>query len=264
MGGRIKSALVIVISLGIIVASGLYWFSHRNAHMTKMDVYVSAPTTTHFTDDISTVLSDNLPDINNNREISAPGTLTISYDVVSGPNNPAFQYDSSDAKIAENIKIIPAIRGKWKMPTPYEITFTPEQDWPTGTKFTVKIGKKLFARDVRPNRTSVSFKTEPITSSVDVFNTYAVPGGDNSVIGIAVISFNRPIQTRDFANKVSMKLDGQRINFSTKFDRYMRTAIIQTEPIKITDEAQTLRMKLNRITDADGISQTEKTTAKTI
>ncbi len=264
VGGRIRTALVIAISAGIVAASGLYWMGHRGAHTTKMDAYISTPTTTNFTDDASTVLSNNFPDINNNRELSKPATLRISYDSVSGPNNSAFKYDSSNTKVAENVKISPAIRGTWKMPNPNEITFTPEQDWPAATKFTVKIGNNLFTRDVRPNRSTISCKTEPIVATTEIFNTYATPGEKNSVTGVAIISFNYPIQTRDFADKVSMKLDGRYIDFTVKFDRYMRTAMIQTAPIQITDEPQTLRLKLNRISDADEKSRTEKITAKTI
>ena len=264
VGGRLRTIFVVAISFGIVAASGLYWLRHHDAHTTKITAYVSAPAPSNFQDDISTTISDNLPVVNNNRELSRPATLRISYDVVSGPNGPAFKYDSSDAGVTENVKITPAVRGTWKMPTPYEITFTPDGDWPADTKFNVRINDKLFARDVRPNRSNISFRTEPIVATTDIFNTYATPGEKNSVTGVAVISFNYPIQTRDFSDKVSMKLDGRHIDFTVKFDRYMRTAVIQTAPIKITDETQTLRMKLNRIADADGNSQTEKITAKTI
>lgn len=262
--GRLRSIFVVAISCGIVAASGLYWLDRNGAHTTKMSVYVSTPNASNFQDDVSTTISDNLPVLNNNRELSRPATLRISYDVSSGPHSPAFKYDSSNAAVQENVKITPAIRGTWKMPTPYDITFTPDQDWPAGTKFNVRINEKLFARDVRPDRTTISFKTAPIVATMDIFNTYTTPGEKNSVTGVAVVSFNYPIQTRDFSDKVSMKLDGRHIDFTVKFDRYMRTAIIQTAPIKITDETQTLRMKLNRIMDADGNSRTEKITAKTI
>ena len=55
VGGRIRTALVIAFSFGIVAASGLYWMGHRDAHITKMDVYVSAPTPINFTDDASTI-----------------------------------------------------------------------------------------------------------------------------------------------------------------------------------------------------------------
>lgn len=262
--GRIRAVFVVALSVGIVAASGLYWRAHHGAHLTKMDIYVAAPTPAHFTDDMSTILSNNFPEINNNRELSKPGTLRISYDVVSGPNGPAFKYDANDTKVAENVKITPAVRGTWKMPNSSELVFIPDQDWPAGTKFNIKINNKLFARDVRPNRTSASFKTEPIVATTDIFNTYATPGEKNSVTGVAIISFNYPIQTRDFADKVSMKLDGRHIDFTVKFDRYMRTAMIQTAHIPVTGAPQTLRMKLNRISDADEKSRTAKITAKTV
>ena len=253
--------------LGIIVAAavffglGLYWVSSRNAHITRMNASVDVPIATHFADDRSTILLNDTPDTNNNRDIAPATPLRISYDYVSGPGAPAFNTNLSRSELAQNVKISPAIHGKWHFVNPYEIAFTPDADWPADTKFNVKIGEKLFTRDVRPNTRHISFSTAPITAKMDLFNIYPAPGGDRAVVGVAVISFTYPIQTRDFADKVSMRLGGRRLNFDVKIDRYMRTAIIRTDPIDITDASRNLRFKLNRIYDADGISRTKKITA---
>jgi hypothetical protein len=228
-----------------------------------MNASVDTPVAAHFTDDKSTVLMNDAPDTNNNRDIAPADPLRISYDYVSGPGAPAFNTNISRSELSQNIKISPAIRGKWAFSNPYEIVFTPDADWPSDTKFNVKLGEKLFSRDIRPNTRHVSFKTAPIVANTELFNIYPAPDGERAVVGVAVISFNYPIQTRDFADKVSMRLGGNRLNFDVKIDRYMRTAIIRTDPIKITDDSRTLRFKLNRIYDADGNSRTKKITAST-
>ncbi|MBO7509011.1 MAG: alpha-2-macroglobulin family protein [Alphaproteobacteria bacterium] len=254
----------IVIAAIVFFALAYSWISGTNKNITKLDVFVSAPVAAHFDDDKATIISDNIPDINNNRNLAPASKLRIQYDVASGPYNPAFNMDTSASELAQNIKITPAVRGHWNMINPYDITFTPDQDWPAATNFTVKIGEKLFADDVHPDTRKISFKTAPISAKTEIFNAYPIPGGDRYVIGVAVISFNYPIQTRDFADKVLVRLDGRKIDFNVKFDRYMRTAIIQTAPIQITDETQTLRLKVNQIFDADGNSHTDKITAKII
>ena len=258
---RIVRILGIIVAAAVFFGLGLYWVSLRNAHITRMNASVGAPIAAHFTDDRSMVLLNDTPDINNNRDIAAAEPLRISYDYVSGPGAPAFNTNISRSELAQSIKISPAIRGKWHFVNPYEIAFTPDSDWPANTKFSVKIGEKLFTRDVRPNTRNISFKTAPISAKIDLFNIYPAPGGDRAVVGVAVVSFDYPIQTRDFADKVSMRLGGHRLNFDVKIDRYMRTAIIRTDPIEITDSSRTLRFKLNRIYDADGQSRTKKLTA---
>ena len=258
---RTIKILGIVVAAAVFFGLGLYWVSLRNAHITRMDASVDAPIAAHFTDDKSTVLLNDTPDINNNRDIATAEPLRISYDYSSGPGAPAFNTNISRSELAQSIKISPAIRGKWHFVNPYEIAFAPDSDWPADTKFSVKIGEKLFTRDVRPNTRNISFKTAPISAKIDLFNIYPAPSGDRAVVGVAVVSFDYPIQTRDFADKVSMRLGGHRLNFDVKIDRYMHTAIIRTDPIEITDSSRTLRFKLNRIYDADGQSRTKKLTA---
>lgn len=258
---RLLRILAIIAAAAVFVGLGIYWISTRNVNITKMNMAVETPISAHFADDKSTILLNDAPDTNNNRDIVPAESLRISYNYVSGPGAPAFNTNISAAELSQNVKISPAIHGKWYFSNPYEIAFTPDGDWPADTKFSVKLGEKIFSRDVRPNTRHISFRTAPITAKIDMFNIYPAPGDERAVIGVAVISFDYPIQTRDFADKVSMRIGTQRLGFDVKIDRYMRTAIIRTDPIDITDSARTLRFKLNRIYDADGVSRTSKVTA---
>lgn len=259
---RTIRVIAIIAAAAVFIGLGLYWMRAHNSNITRLDASVDAPIAAHFADDKSTIFMNDAPDVNNNRDIVPPAPLNISYNYVSGPGAPAFNTNISATELANAIKISPAIRGKWNFTNPYTVTFTPDGDWPADTKFNVRLGEKIFARDVRVNRHSVSFRTAPISAHVDMFNVYPAPDGERAVVGIAVISFDYPIQTRDFADKVSMRLDGQRVSFDVKIDRYMRTAIIRTDPIEITDKSRVLRLKLNRIYDADGTSRTSKITAR--
>ncbi len=260
---RIVRILGIIVAVLVFSGLGLYALRAHNAHITKMSVAVNAPVAAHFADDNSTVLLNDAPDVNNNREILPGEPLRISYNYVSGPGAPAFDTNISQTELTQNVKITPAIRGRWSMPTPYEIEFRPDGDWPADTKFNVKISNKLFNRDVRPNRRNISFKTAPIVAKTDLFNIYPTSDNNQTVVGVAAISFNYPIQTRDFADKISIKQNGHHVDFDVQTDRYMRTAVIRTAPIKIDDKNHTLRLKLNRVSDAAGKSRTDKITAKT-
>ena len=259
---RVIRILTIIVAITVFIGMCAFHFLSAKNHITKLDVSVETPVAAHFADDKSAILMNDAPDANNNRDIIPATPLRISYDYASGPGAPAFNTNISRTELAQNIKISPAIRGTWIVSNPYTLQFTPDGDWPAATKFNVKIGKKIFSRDVQPNRRHITFKTEPIHATVDLFNIYPAPDGERAVVGVAVISFNYPIQTRDFTDKVSMSLGGEKLDFEVKIDRYMRTAIIRTAPIDITDRTRILRLKLNRIYDADGKSHTNKITAR--
>ncbi len=266
--GRFAIKLLRIVVLLVAVAFvGTLAYNHLftgNQTITRFDLSVTDGVASKLSADNLVILSDDIPDVNNNREIVSARPLRVSYDIASGPYSTPFREDLTEKDLAKNIRIFPAIRGRWVIDNPFEISFRPEQDWPAATRFNVKIDENLFATDARPNKIRFSFKTAPITAHTDLFNIYPLPGGDKYVVGVAVISFDYPIQTRDFADKALVRLDGRRIDFTVKFDRYMRTAVIRTSPIQIKDEPQTLRLKINRISDADGKSKTDKITEKII
>lgn len=209
------------------------------------------------------IASDDAPDVNNNRKISDIQPLIVSYNWTGGEYAPAFRMNATNADVNAAVKITPSIRGTWTMRGPNVLGFIPDADWPADTKFTVKIAKSLTNDDVRPNTYTASFTTPEITASVDSFDIYPDAATPQSVIGVAIISFNYPIDTRNFADKVSVKLDGRNLDFTVKFDRFHRTAFITSAPVEIGARAQIMRLKLNRISAASGTGATKKITANT-
>lgn len=260
--GQMVRTIGAFVALVVLIGVSYRLISGNGKNITRFNMEFTTPVAAHLDDGNTVILSDDIPDVNNNRNIIPASPLRISYEFASGPHSTPFSVDLTNKDLAKNIKITPAIRGHWAVVNPYELEFRPEQDWPSATRFDVKIGESIFAGDARPNKKRLSFKTAPVTAHTELFNIYPLPSGDRYVVGVAVISFDYPVQTRDFADKVIMRLDGSRINFDVKFDRYMRTVVIRTAPIQITDDSQTLRLKINRITDADGRSRTDKITAK--
>ncbi|MCR4918160.1 MAG: hypothetical protein K5912_04455, partial [Alphaproteobacteria bacterium] len=248
----------------IVSCAALYYGIRTNNHNTGtvLKAVVTKPQNPEFLNLQSSVFLNDLPDVNNNRKLFPKKPLRIYYDLVSGPYNPAFKHDLDEHDLEKHVKLVPDMRGKWKLLDSNEIVFTPISDWPTGTDFYVKIDKSLFSGDVKPDKKKIKFSTEPVTTNVDSFNVYPVSDEKKSVIGVAVVSFTEPIQTTDFNDKVILTLDGERVSFDTKFDKYKRTAIIKTAPIPALNEPQSLRLKLNRIESMDGHSKTKKETAK--
>lgn len=252
----------ILLLLGIV--AGILWgIFGVNNDKTKLIANAYAPTVATFSDNNTMFFatSHSIPEPNNARDITNPDSVIIAYTVKSGNYAPAFKSNIDNADLSKQIKITPFIRGTWNMRGNDTLVFTPESHWPANTKFTVKIDSDLFNNDVTPDKTRISFTTPDIVASIDNFNLYTNPDAKKSVIGVAVISFNYEIDTTDFSDKVSMKLDDKKLDFSVKFDKFRRTAFITSAPTEITDAPQIMRLKLNRVPARSGDGRTEKLTA---
>ena len=255
----------ILAGVAVIFGTIFLFVQSHNPNITHVKTVVSTPTTQSFQDTNNAVLlsSNDIPDINNNRTLSDISPITISYDWTDGPYAPAISMGTTATDLHKLIKISPIVHGTFDIESPNTITFTPNTSWPANTKFTIRMSKKLFGSDVRPDGYSVSFTTPPITATMDSFNLYHNPQSPKSVVGVAIVSFDYPIATEHFMDKVSMKLDGKKIGFHVKFDRFNRTAFIISDTIAVTDKPQNIRIKLNRISALNGNSSTAKITANT-
>lgn len=257
----------IVASVVIILLAIILWIfiPRTNSNITYVTADTPTPESTQFLDSVASAFlsSDNIPDINNNRKLSDINALNIYYKLASGPYTDVFKPNLTDSDIAQNVKITPAVRGNWRIIGNDTLQFVPTDDWTADTKFTIKIKKALFNDNVKPNTRTITFKTSNVTATVDSFNIYPDPESKKSVLGIAVITFNYPIDTTNFSDKVSLRLDDKNIDFSVKFDKFHRTAFITSSPISVSDDAQTLRLKLNKVTALDSDATTKKITVNT-
>ena len=255
-------ALVGVLVTIVVIGAVLLLFGKPGVK-TRTTLNATSVAPTAFLDSNSTnfITASNIPDVNNNRSLTDIQPVIVSYSWTSGPYAPTFKMNLTPPDIASNIKITPYIRGTWTMHGQNTIGFTPESDWLPNTKYTIKIGKKLFNSDVRPDTRTASFTTPKITTTIDSFNIYPDESHSRTVVGVAVVSFNYPIDTTNFSDRVSVKLGMHRIKYDVRFDRFNRTAIITTEPIIVDDSSRTLRLKVNSIDSATRNTSTKKVNA---
>ncbi|MBO4626020.1 MAG: alpha-2-macroglobulin family protein [Alphaproteobacteria bacterium] len=249
----------------VVLGVGFLLFGHIG-NKTKIALAVSVPAPASFVDSNSAsfITSSHMPEVNNNRTLTAPETMTVSYNWISGEYAPAFKINMTTPDIARDVKITPYTRGTWSIRGPNTIAFAPDSNWLPDTKYTISIGKKLLSDDVRPDTRVASFTTPKIAATIDSFNVYPDPSHERTVVGVAIVSFNYPIETTDFADRVSVKLGMRRIKFNVRFDRFNRTAIITTDPISVDQDTHTLRLKINRINSANTSATTKKVSASVI
>lgn len=247
------------------IGTWLYLSNASKPEITYIKLETTAPTEQTFYDTNNAIFTSDssIPEINNNRTLNQNSSLIISYRWESGPYAPAFAMGINKNDLNKYIKISPIIRGNFELVGPNSIKFTPDAPWPADTRFTIRMSKKLFDRDVHPNTYSATITTPEITTTIDSFNTYHDKSNPQSMMAVAIVTYNYAIDTDHFADKVSLKRDGEKLNFDVKFDRFHRTAFIISEPIAVTDAPQNIRLKINRIPAQDGNSATKKITANT-
>ena len=260
---RLRIVLGVLGAILVVGIAVLLFIGHGKT--TKVSLDATIPTQVTFADDNFVDFTNNLstPDINNNRLLTDVNPLVISYRWESGPYAPTFKMDLTNSDIAKNIKITPYIRGNWVKSNPDTIRFIPESDWPADTHFTVKIAHKIFNSDITPNTRTVSFNTPKLVATIKSFNVYPDKAHRHNVIGVAVISFNYPIDTNGFNERITVKRGLHRVPFSVRFDRFNRTAIVTTEPIAVDDSSHTLRIKVNRIPSITQNTSSKKINAST-
>lgn len=221
------------------------------------------PQQTQFADSatVSYSIGSNLPDINNNRVITNIEPAIVYYNWQEGDFVPVFKVNLTAQELNQAVQIKPFIKGNWQQ-RGASLVFIPEQDWPADKKFTVKINKDIFNPEVKVDSRKISFETEKLLANIESFDAYPSTDAKKNVVSIAVISFNYPIDTKDFAKQVSLQLDGKDLKFDVKFDKYQRTAFITSGNIAITDEPQTIKLKLDKIPALYGTAKTEKITGE--
>ena len=261
----LRNALIL---LGIFVLGFVAFYSigsHPNKNTTIVNLTTQTPIPIEFSKPDNNVLmsANGIPTINNNRTLTKSAQLVLDYEWIDGPYAPSFKMDIDDKNISNYVKIKPAIPGKWSVRGHNTIVFNPTAPWPADTKFSVHVSRNIFANDIAPDTRRATFTTPAPTATLTSFNTYPAPDTKKAVIGVAVISFNYPIVTSGFADRLNVRLDGTKTDFSVKFDKFNRTAIITTTPITITDTPQSLRIKLNRTPTEFPDTYTQKITGHT-
>ncbi|MDE6571144.1 MAG: hypothetical protein K2L95_02925 [Alphaproteobacteria bacterium] len=265
--GYVAAALIAVV---VVVGGGIMWRGAHRSTTPQFELSVGAPDAQQFRDDnFVTMLNDDaantpgLPDVNNDREISAPAALRIGYDQTRGEYTPALRMDINDADLADAIKITPFIKGTWHRAGTARLFFTPDTAWPADQQFTVTLSRKLFNDDVRVNKLRATFRTPKLVGTVNSFDVYPDMNRRQSMIAVGIVSFNYPVNTTEFESHTTVKLNGKKLDFSVKFDNFHRTAFITTEPIAVGDAAQNLRLVIDGVAATTGRATSAKLTADT-
>lgn len=156
-------------------------------------------------------------------------------------------------EIKQGIGIQPAKEGTWEWLDDRRLRFVPETDWPAGTEYKVNFDKSLFINEAVLSDSSLTFRT-PVLSAEFVDTQFYQDPQDISVRRvISTLRFTHPVD-KNLVEKnllMTMRPSNEAINvsptnynFSVTYDKNYREAYIQSEPVRLPEQSNYMKMTL--------------------
>jgi alpha-2-macroglobulin len=156
-------------------------------------------------------------------------------------------------EIDQGITITPAKKGKWSWVSDRSIAFVPETDWPAGTEYSIRFDQAIFSAETLLANNTYQVTTAPLTASFSHTEFYQDPKDIAVRRVVATVAFSHPVDKKSFEQQLTMgmRLSDQTIDtiptpysFSITYDKNQREAYIQSEPVRLPERTNTMRLNL--------------------
>lgn len=163
--------------------------------------------------------------------------------------------DRIDKPVPSGVTLAPEHPGRWVWQTDASLVFTPEEDWPIGETFKVRLGRELFAPHVTLETYEPSFSTAAFTAQLSNLQLHQDPRNPKIKRIEATVSFSHPVDTDAFPRSVSLRkpragaaLFGRSyepLPFTVTYDKFKTQAFIHSEPLPIPLEDLTVGLQVD-------------------
>ena len=214
---RVTAAAILTVALAV---GGYEWYRHRpRPHY--IDVTITAPGLTEWDD--------------NGRK--PPQSLLVDFAESAAP------LKNIEKPVPAGVSLSPSIAGTWFWVSDHQLRFTPKDDWPVGTRFTIRFGKKGFlTKNALLEDYSLPFSTAPFTAKVSSAEFYQDPRDPNLKKVVTTLQFSHPVDPERLEKSVSLALEKDADylglkpdsrNFTVVYDKFKLTAAIYTVPLAL-------------------------------
>jgi hypothetical protein len=184
------------------------------------------------------------------------------------PDNLQIIFSSSVAKLEDldkpittGITIKPDIKGEWRWSSQSTLVFRPagkddKGEWQIGKRYNIEFSKKLFPEHVKLEEYDVDFETVGITANFSRSEFNIDARDENIKKTYFTLYFNYPINNEDLKKRVKLYLQsadsstlggkGKEFAYTISFDKYFKTAYIESENIPIPNENSVMTMVLEK------------------
>jgi alpha-2-macroglobulin len=159
-------------------------------------------------------------------------------------------------KEAADIRLEPALEGRWTWATPTRLEFQPKEDWPIGQRYVVKLGPKATAAQIALDARDIAFTSPNFIASVDSAEFYQDPIQPNVRRAVFQVKFSHPVNPVEFEKRMTLAYDRtcaptvfgiggcSSDKFIVNYDKYKVLATVQSEPLPIPEQTRTMSLRV--------------------
>ncbi len=177
-----------------------------------------------------------------------PEALKISF------SDSAAKLEDIGKPVKKGLSISPRVRGVWVWTGDAEMTFTPTEDWPAGTEYSIRFARDFFAKHVRLERADGTFRTPPFTASLASSEFHVDPKDPALKQAAATFRFSHAVDTESFEKSLVLNERGPKNRgifgggnsprrFTVTYDKYHGEAYVVSEPLGIPMERATIDIR---------------------
>jgi len=157
--------------------------------------------------------------------------------------------------VAAGIRMAPELAGTWTFSSDRELVFRPQDDWPVGEHFEVRLDKAiLFAPQVRVLEDAFEFDSAPFTAQIAQVEFYQDPQDATLKKAIAQVTFSHPVDPLAFEKRIAMTLGETGKNkpkplpqkFVVSYDDDKLNAYVHSQPLALPLDPGLLSLRIDQ------------------
>ncbi|MEJ2201357.1 MAG: MG2 domain-containing protein, partial [Desulfuromonadaceae bacterium] len=203
------------------------------------------------------------PGLTPNVEDAAPPHLVVDFaydfsqlqpEQVRPDGDPSVaRLDLVDKVLTGGIRLSPAFPGEWRWQGDRTLVFTPSQDWPAQTAFTIQLDQTIFAPNTRLKSPSWSFVTEPFAIELQNFEFYQDPQDRSVRKAVATLAFSHAVAAKSLEQHLTLgmrpsgataEVAPEAVAFSVSYDRNRREAYVHSTPLTLPEQPNYLQLEV--------------------
>ncbi|WP_333609440.1 MG2 domain-containing protein, partial [Arsukibacterium sp.] len=247
-----RLVLLILVLLAATVAG--YCYYQQLPKPLQVQAKVTNPPLGHYQDDVEQPTPLLLHFYYDLQPQSAAESDTAHSSAMPEPQLSAARLDLIGEVLSDGASISPAVAGKWLWQDDNTLSFTPEQAWPAGQRYTVRLEKRIFNPDIKLAQQQYRFDTQSLTVEINQLRFYQHPAEPGHRQVVATLNFSHPVQLASAEQQLIMQMreEGadsrqkpQAVPFSLSADKSGRVLYLQSENIVLPAQEQYLTVQLN-------------------
>lgn len=192
--------------------------------------------------------------------MEAPNRTRIESDALFNPARLRFSAEAAPieqiGQAALDIRMEPALAGQWTWTQADLLEFKPEQDWPVGQKYLVRLGKKTLASHVEIAQDQYEFSAPAFVVNLEGAEFYQDPTQADVRRALFTLRFSHPVNTAEFEKRISMRYGDcnaqphntqvacKHLQYTVRYDQWKQQVTVQSEPLEIPRQTSQVEFRL--------------------